>query len=408
MKSFGRITASFNLAAFLLLLAPLSFFPFSAHGRFAQQQTRMVPISRLIRNLEAQRPDAMNNTDKAMLEFRIGRLHAMAYALKTEEAPTDAAATPNSRFELPDFGHQPDHIQFELTKSASKAKEAQAAKHLAPAIQSLEAAVKLSPDLLAAKLGLAWCLEQSGNKSKALSLYREIFASAYEEERYAKGGMYNWSISIETAGYLKGLLDPQKNKKELESVESKVREIEKLPRYVTPIAIPLGASCGPEDLLQNKSVSFDLDGFGKKEYTSWLSPNAAWLVFSKNNSAVESGIELVGQCSFWVFWQSGYEVLRALDDNGNGLLEGAELDGIAAWQDLNSDGICDAEEELHSLSDLKIRAISVDSDLHGSGILWNSSGIIMENGSQKPSYDFVLGTGSSVHRKAPVKPAGIR
>src|SRR5271170_2757419 len=87
-----------------------------AFGRFAMTQTRQVPISRLLRNLEYQRADAMNSTDKAMVDFRIGRLHAMAYSLDLEKAPCPAVAVPGSKYELPDFGNQPDHVQFKVGK----------------------------------------------------------------------------------------------------------------------------------------------------------------------------------------------------------------------------------------------------------------------------------------------------
>ncbi|MBX9687110.1 MAG: hypothetical protein K2X27_10435 [Candidatus Obscuribacterales bacterium] len=370
-------------------------FQAACEARFAVKQTRQVPINRLLKNLEYQRADAMNSTDKAMVDFQIGRLHSMAYAQQVELAACDSAAIPGSKYELPDFGHTPDHIQFALKDKYKK--NAAADVHLKLAIQNLQAAIKTDPGLMPAKLGLAWCLEQSGNKASAKTLYKEVFASTYKDERDSKGGMYNWSISLEAAKYLKPLLDPQKDKKELDDLDKCSAEIQKLPRYITPILVPLTKENNLKALLVSKKVRFDLDGFGAANYGQWVSNKAAWLVFdTERNGKIDSGLKLVGQSSFWLFWRNGYDVLRSLDDNHDGKLSGAELRTMALWQDKNANGISDAGE-LKALEEYKIRALKFNDSRDKNGTLCCKQGVLYTDGSSAASWDVML-------RKIPDRP----
>ena len=200
-----------------LILAP------GAAARFAAAQTRQVPISRLLRNLEYQRKETANVTDRAMVDFRIGRLHANGLFIKCRRcAVLMQVPARGSKTELPDFGNVPDHVQFKVNAATSNSAAAKA--HLKQALEHLQAAVKTDPSLETAKLGLAWCLEQSGEKAKAIALYREVFLHAYEGERNAKGGMYKWSLAEEAYEYLTALLDPVKDKKELDQMKLKVAQ----------------------------------------------------------------------------------------------------------------------------------------------------------------------------------------
>lgn len=401
------------IAASLTLLIGINLtYQAGAFAKFAIRQTRQVPINRLLKNLELQRADAVSSTDKAMVDFRIGRLHAMAYAQKVEDGPADAQVTPGSRYELPEFGQRPDHVQFQVVESKDKNKQSSAGEHLKLAISSLQKAVKTDPSLLSAKLGLSWCIEQTGDKIKARQLYREIFSTAYCDEKTSKGGMYNWSISLETATYLRPLLDPVKDKHELEVLSSKVADIEKLPRYITPIMIPLSSASKLSELTQKKEVSFDLDGFGKRRYSRWISPKAAWLVFdSEHNGKIDSGLKLVGQSSFWIFWKNGYEVLKGLDDNRDGKLTGSELDGLALWADKNCNGECEAGE-VQALAKYGISAIKTGCSKHSSGLLFNPNGVEFNNKISSASYDLVLNTAapspSPAHPPALLSPQGAR
>ena len=71
----------------------------------------------------------------------------------------------------------------------------------------------------------------------------------------------------------------------------------------------------------------------------------AWLVFDKQSTgSITSGLQLFGNVTFWLFWRNGYDALRALDDDGDGRIAGAELAGLALWHDRNADGVSDRGE----------------------------------------------------------------
>lgn len=379
------------IAGTLSLLVGINLlFPKESLAKFAVPQIRNVPISRLLKNLEIHRSDVVGTMDRAMIDFQIGRLHSMAYALGVEEGPCNALVTPGSKYELPDFGNRPDHLQFAVDKTKAKPNSPQAKQHLQQAILHMQAALRTDPKLVVARLGLAWCYEQSGDKANALKSYRQAFAEAYDQEKYSKGGMYNWSIGLETAGYLQKLLDPVKDSKELKQLKDKTAELESVPRMVTPIAIPLKRNCSSSGMLIQKEVLFDLDGFGKKRYTQWLSPNAAWLVFNPDSSGkIDSGLQLVGQSSFWIFWRNGYDVLRSLDDDHDGLLKANELAGMALWCDRNSDGISNSSE-IESLASHGITALRCSHTKNSAGMEWNSAGVMFSDGHSVPSFDLLL------------------
>jgi hypothetical protein len=396
-----------HLAGTMALLSALSIITAQpALPRFAVTQTRQVPINRLLRNVEYQRADAVSSTDRAMVDFRIGRLHAMAYALGVEQAPCDASATPGSKFELPDFGHDPDHLQYKMSNSNKNS--AAAREHLKQAIAHLQSAVKTDPTLAPARLGLAWCTEQSGDKAAALKFYRQVFTYAYDGEKNSRGGMYNWSVACETAGYLIPLLNPVKDRQEIADLKRKVAHLEKLPRCVTPVMIPLAPRLSLKDLTTDRNVRFDLDGFGPRYYRQWLTPNAAWLVFDADGSGViDSGLKLIGQSSFWIFWQNGYEVLRALDDNHDGKLAGSELAGLALWRDANSNGVSE-RAEVKPLRQHGIVALRVDCRKNSAGILWNENGVRFSDGTRLPSYDIMLPAAGRSVRQSPVPSTAVQ
>ena len=89
-------------------------------------------------------------------------------------------------------------------------------------------------------------------------------------------------------------------------------------RAITPILVPLQADTDLADLVDaHAQVLFDLGGSWLARPWGWITPNAAWLVFDPQRSErITSGLELFGNVTFWIFWQDGYEALRALDEVG--------------------------------------------------------------------------------------------
>ena len=88
-----------------------------------------------------------------------------------------------------------------------------------------------------------------------------------------------------------------------------------------------------------------------------------------------------------MFWRDGYAALAALDDDGNGWLEGDELTGIAIWRDVNGNGVCDPGEVI-SLRDAGILRIAVRATGRTSGMPFIPQGIQMNDGTFRPTYDW--------------------
>ena len=101
---------------------------------------------------------------------------------------------------------------------------------------------------------------------------------------------------------------------------------------------------------------------------------------------------MFGNVSFWCFWDNGYEALRSLDDNQDGVLTGAELNGLALWHDINCNGICEPGE-VRSLSAHGITALSCQSQTdtrHADQIAFSPSGVRFSDGSTRPTFDLIL------------------
>lgn len=152
-----------KLLAIVIVLASLE--P-AAQAMFAHVETERVPISRLLINLDFQlhQPN-LHPAVRAQKEFQIGRLHSMAYAQKTEEANIRKLNkdAPQSDPE-PFFHRMPDYYQFSVTNTTDSLLLDAAHKHLLLAIMHLQTALQLEPNSTNTKLGLAWCLDQNGNK----------------------------------------------------------------------------------------------------------------------------------------------------------------------------------------------------------------------------------------------------
>ena len=80
-------------------------------------------------------------------------------------------------------------------------------------------------------------------------------------------------------------------------------------------------------------------------------------------------------------------VLR-LDDDGDGVLRGPELNGICLWEDRNGNGICDPGE-LRPVTDFGVVAIDCGKRRHETGISFNPQGILLRDGSSRATYDWI-------------------
>jgi hypothetical protein len=112
----------------------------------------------------------------------------------------------------------------------------------------------------------------------------------------------------------------------------------------------------------------------------------------KGEGRITSGLDLFGSVTFWLFWDTGYDALQALDDNRDGKLTGPELAGLAIWQDSSHFGVCDPGE-LKSLKDHGIVAVSCGFERdpsHPDQIAFSPMGVTFRDGTTRPTFDIIL------------------
>jgi hypothetical protein len=376
------------LRHFVLLVVLMSGAVCAVQGIYMQVEARQVPVERLVANLEKV---ANANPSDVQTRINLARLHAMAFALKTDTFP---ASVGKDGVESPWFGNEPQPIPRRDRPAPTPAADAAAREHLKKSIARYEEALKLSPENLMALLGYGWVLEQSGAEARAIDQYRRVIAIAWPSEKDLKGKFPGQVVYVyEAAGYLIPLLVRDRDAAEIADLQAKRTGFENLPRAITPIAIPLSDTV-PVDRVHDSlaRVRFDADGSGLEREWTWITPNAGWLVFDRDGRGrITSALQLFGNVTFWLFWENGYEALAALDDDDSGLVEGRELTHIAIWRDLDRDGVSD-RGEVQPLSAHGITALSHAYE-PGDGVALaavSPRGAQFVDGTTRPTYDIIL------------------
>ncbi|HET9371811.1 MAG TPA: hypothetical protein VFO19_16240, partial [Vicinamibacterales bacterium] len=190
------------------------------------------------------------------------------------------------------------------------------------------------------------------------------------------------------------LLDPVEDRGEIAAIKEKTQKVLSVPRPITPIAIPLRAGLSVYDVTDPRAaVKFDADGSGISRPWSWITADAGWLVYDQvGTRRVTSALQLFGNVTFWMFWESGYDALAALDDDESGWLSGEELRFLAIWRDANRNGVSEAGE-VQPLAAHGIVALSCRSEIdaaHPDEIRWARAGVTLADGSARPTWDLVL------------------
>jgi hypothetical protein len=74
-----------------------------------------------------------------------------------------------------------------------------------------------------------------------------------------------------------------------------------------------------ELLKPDAAADFDLTGFALPQRWTWIGPDAGLVVWDPlDRRDVQSGRQLFGNFSFQGIWRTGFDALRALDDDGDG------------------------------------------------------------------------------------------
>ena len=106
---------------------------------------------------------------------------------------------------------------------------------------------------------------------------------------------------------------------------------------------------------------------------------------------IGSALQLLGSVSFWMFWDTGYDAMRALDDDDDGRLAGHELRHLGLWRDANSNGVSE-RGEVRALAAYGIVSLSCDS-LRANDIdrtAFSPRGVTFGDGKTRPTWDVVL------------------
>ena len=382
MRTGRRLCAGMLFGAVLWAAAPVA--------ESIMSDVRQVPIDRLTRNLEAL---VTKDPANVLLRINLARAHAMAYALKVSQLPVDKHFEHSGAY----FGWGNNKaIPFENKPAGSAAATKTAEAQLALAITRYREALDVGPRNLVANLGYAWCLAQARQRDAAVAAYRKTIELAWETEQKGRSAMSgDQSITEEAATYLIPLLDPVRDAQEIATLRERIKAIDKVTsRWITPIAIPLQPGLSADDLRDRaRTVMFDADGSGTAKRWTWITPLAGWLVSDIHaEGRIQSGLQLFGNVTWWLFWNNGYEPLRALDDDRDGLIAGTELSGLSIWHDANSNGTSE-RGEVRPVAEWKIVSLST-SFIHDASdqdeIAFSPRGVMFSDGSVRATYDLLL------------------
>lgn len=359
--------------------------PGEGRAMFVRSETEQVPVSRLVTNLEQRVASAPKDFHA---HYALARVHSMAYALKEGELPVEKGSN------RPFYGHGPQaDCPPRQVREVGGAPGGEASRaHLQKAIEQYRKAVSLNSQHVPSRLGLAWCLDQAGRREAAVQAYREALALAWAKEK-REDHVFVSTMTEEIARYLLPLLDPKEDAEEIAKVKQIQEAIDKKPRAVTPLLLPLQPGLELAGLVDpHARVQFDLDGTNLGRSWGWITPQAGWLVYDLPGSGrIQSGLQLIGGVSFWIFWENGYQALAALDDDQDGVLQGRELDGLGLWHDANSNGRSEPGE-VQPLAALGITALSCSHEWHHTGIPFNPRGARFRDGTWRPTYDWIVQT----------------
>ena len=174
---------------------------------------------------------------------------------------------------------------------------------------------------------------------------------------------------IAYANYIIQQFERKANSKSFSSVFTDYQDATTAPK-VDPLILDLNGDGLATTNLDQSDVYFDLDSNGFAERTAWIDANDGLLVLDRDGDGkITNGQELFGDqtlLSNGTRATSGFEALREFDDNKDGKIDASDIVylKLKVWQDLNRDGVSQAEE-MKSLADVGIKAINLSSTFTG-------------------------------------------
>ncbi|QND63166.1 hypothetical protein HB777_04005 [Mesorhizobium loti] len=158
-----------------------------------------------------------------------------------------------------------------------------------------------------------------------------------------------------------------------------------------PLVIDLDGDGIELTSLGASAAYFDLDGDGFAERTGWVGSDDGLLVLDENgNGRIDDIAELFGSAT-----SQGFQELSRLDSNHDNVIDAndAAFLSLQVWRDANGDGVS-APDELHSLNELGIRSLSLETSASGAPLsgnrVLNTSHVTWSNGAQTQSAEIVF------------------
>lgn len=168
--------------------------------------------------------------------------------------------------------------------------------------------------------------------------------------------------------------------------------------FITPLVLDLDGD-GIELVGQSHGISFDMTNDGILDSTTWVAADDGMLAIDLNNDGViNNQSELFGNNATA---NDGFANLAGYDSNNDGVIDhqDAVFAELLVWQDLNQDGISQADE-MHSLTDLGIASISLATTQGGEqiadGQVYLNGSFTYENGEQGQMADVLFSVDAGV------------
>jgi hypothetical protein len=374
----------------------------------------LVPVDRLIKSAEAQ---IAKNPADAKAQYTLARIHYLAFHVKHDHAPAfirgNEGAEPAPQWML---GWVTNDKNMN-GKGAIKLKEEEMIDHAQKALKGFSEALKLESKNGLYALGLASLMEEiatwkdeakpaampDGLNNFTPAVLREAYVNAMmlalpadSKQKFQPVSGVQSLASYEAATALvrlaaKGELS-EAGQKQVTEAKGVIAQLGALPMGpVTPIVFSMNRVAHLYELLDpNRAVNFDLRGYGWREQWTWVKPELGLLVWDPARTGrITSARQLFGGYTFQIFRDTGYDALAALDDNGDGLLSGSELDGISVWFDRNGDAKS-LPDEVTPLRQLGVVSISVKAESFDGIHPMNARGITFQDGRVLPTWDWMV------------------
>jgi hypothetical protein len=158
----------------------------------------------------------------------------------------------------------------------------------------------------------------------------------------------------------------------------------------SPLLIPLDGKVDPAGWADDQAkVTFRLDPFDADLRWSWVTPNAALLVWDPGHTGlIATGAQLFGVHTWLMEPPDGFAALSMLDRDGDGWVTGAELEGVRLWVDRDGDGVS-TPDEVVDLSTLDIRALATSATGTLGRHTLHAQGVRLGSGATLPLIDWI-------------------